>query len=59
MGDDKDDEECIPPPPLHPIMVLWNAISMWITPDAVTILHQYKKEIFVDEKGEISFILRW
>jgi hypothetical protein len=48
------EEEERSPPPLRAFMVLWNAISMWITADAVALLRSYKNDIFVREEPPLT-----
>mmetsp|Transcript_28509 Transcript_28509/g.43644 ORF Transcript_28509/g.43644 Transcript_28509/m.43644 type:complete len:585 (-) Transcript_28509:2173-3927(-) len=45
-GELDEEDEISPPLPLRPFMMLWNAIAIWITPDAVEILRSYRKELF-------------
>lgn len=40
------DEEYLPPPPIRPFMMIWNALSMWITPNAVLVLRTFKTDMF-------------
>jgi hypothetical protein len=48
-----EDEELIEPPPLRPFIILWNALSCWITAEAVEVLRKHKKEIFVKNQAPI------
>lgn len=48
------EEEERSPPPLRAFMVLWNAISMWITADAVALLKSYKNDIFISEEPPLT-----
>ncbi len=45
-------EEVLPPPPIRPFMLLWNALSDWITYEAVAILRKHKSELFVSRDDE-------
>jgi len=48
------EEEEQPPPPLRAFMVVWNAISRWITTDAVGLLKKYKNDMFVSEEPPLT-----
>lgn len=54
--DDALVEEALPPPPLRPFMVLWNALSGWITAEAVAVLRKHKSELF-SSNGKEGVIL--
>ena len=54
--DDSLVEEALPPPPLRPFMVLWNALSGWITAEAVAVLRKHKSELF-SSNGKEGVIL--
>jgi hypothetical protein len=51
------EEEERPPPPLRAFMVLWNAISRWITADAVVLLRSYKNDKFVNQEPPLTVAL--
>ena len=38
-NDDDDNEETVPPPPPRAFGQLWTALSQWVTPQAVTFIH--------------------
>jgi hypothetical protein len=43
-----------PSPPLRPFMVLWNAISGWLTVEAVALLREYKHDIFSSQEPPLT-----
>ena len=51
---DSDEEEYVPPPPVRPFMVLWSALSDWITYEAVAVLRKHKSELFASRNGSDS-----
>jgi hypothetical protein len=51
---DLGEEETMPPPPLRPFIIFWNALSNWITADAVDVLRKYKSECFVKSEAPIT-----
>lgn len=51
------EEEERPPPPLRAFMVLWNAISRWITADSVVLLRSYKSDKFVNQEPPVTVAL--
>jgi len=53
-GDLSEEEETMPPPPLRPFIIFWNALSNWITADAVDVLRKYKSECFVNSEAPIT-----
>jgi len=49
FGASLEEEEILPAPALRPFMMIWNALSKWITPEAVLVLREFKNELFDDE----------
>lgn len=49
FGSALEEEETLPSPPLRPFMMIWNALSTWITPEAVLILREFKNDLFENE----------
>jgi len=47
------EEEIMPSPPLRPFIILWNALSCWITAEAVEVLKKHKKESFIKSQAPI------
>jgi len=45
-GSELDNAEIFPAPTIRPFMVLWNALSGWITPQAVSVVRKHKSELF-------------
>lgn len=48
FGSPLEEEETLPAPPPRPFMMIWNALSMWITPEAVLVLREFKNDLFED-----------
>lgn len=54
FADNVAEEDEKPAPPLRAFMLLWNAISGWITAEAVALLREYKNEIFTSKEAPLT-----